>query len=169
MPSRRHRPLAPRRPRTPADTAVVTITSNLGLDDAATSTQTGTVGEPCVAASSKGLLVTGNWYASWSPDAGKTWEFLDPFITFPADRGRFCCDQLVQWIPKARLWVWLLQYESVNGANIFRLAVSPTGTALVALVGRRTDGSQPRVDGCVVRLPRHGRERRQPVDLLQRL
>ena len=128
MLSRRRRPLAPRRPRTPADAVVVTITSNLGLDDAATSTQTGTVGEPCVAASSKGLLVTGNWYASWSPDAGKTWEFLDPFITFPADRGRFCCDQLVQWIPKARLWVWLLQYESVNGANIFRLAVSPTGT-----------------------------------------
>lgn len=106
---------------------MVTLTSNVGLDDAATSTQTGTVGEPAVAASSTGLLLAGNWYASWSPDGGQSWQFLDPFSAFPADRGRFCCDQLVLYLPRARLWVWLLQYEAIRGANIFRLAVSPTG------------------------------------------
>ncbi|HYN29369.1 MAG TPA: hypothetical protein VES95_05810 [Dermatophilaceae bacterium] len=70
------------------------VTGNLGLDDTATGTQTGTVGEPSLAASSRGRLVTGNWYAAWSPDAGASWELADPFTAFPADRGRFCCDQV---------------------------------------------------------------------------
>jgi hypothetical protein len=105
----------------------VRLTANLGLDDAATGTQTGTVGEPSVAASSRALLVTGNWYAAWSPDAGTSWQLVDPFTAFPADRGRFCCDQLVRYLPKQRLWVWLLQYEAVAGANIVRLAVSTSG------------------------------------------
>lgn len=106
---------------------MVTLVSNLGLDDAATGTQTGTVGEPAVAASSTRLLVAGNWYAAWSPDAGDSWQLVDPFTAYPADRGRFCCDQLVHYLPAQRLWLWLLQYEPVGGANIFRLAVSRSG------------------------------------------
>ena len=103
---------------------MVTITSNLALDDAATGTQTGTVGEPTVGASSSTLFVTGNWYATRSTDGGATWSLLDPFTEFPADRGMFCCDQIVRYLPTQRLWVWLLQYSKSGRSNIFRLAVS---------------------------------------------
>src|SRR3954470_20623848 len=106
---------------------MVTLTSNLGLDDQSTGTQTGTVGEPCVAASTTTMFVTGNWYAARSPDNGHSWTLLDPFTEFPTDRGEFCCDQLVVYLPKQRRWVWLLQYEQVGAGNIFRLAVSPSG------------------------------------------
>jgi hypothetical protein len=106
---------------------MLTITSNIGLDDASTGTQTGTVGEPSIASSGSRLMITGNWYASWSPDAGASWQFVDPFTAFPTDRGPFCCDQLVHYIPSARLWIWLLQYDTVDGSNILRLAVSTTG------------------------------------------
>lgn len=103
-----------------------TIRADLPLDDAATGVQTGTVGEPSVAAAGSRLLVAGNWYATWSADAGATWTFVDPFTAFPADRGRFCCDQVVT--TAGRRWVWLLQYESgPAGGNIQRLAVSATG------------------------------------------
>lgn len=104
---------------------MVTIRDNIGLADAATSTQTGTVGEPSAAASWSGMFITGNWYASRSADAGRTWTFVDPFTSFPADRGEFCCDQLVLWEPKRKFWVWLLQYSQLGGTNIFRVAVSP--------------------------------------------
>ena len=103
-----------------------TIRADLPLDDLATGIQTGTVGEPSVAASGSGLFVTGNWYATRSTDAGASWTFVDPFTTFPADRGRFCCDQVVLRV--GRMWVWLLQYESgPSGGNVQRLAVSSSG------------------------------------------
>lgn len=107
---------------------MVTLTVNVGLDDGSTGTQTGTVGEPCVAASTSKIFVTGNWYAALSCDRGTTWTLLDPFTEFPADRGRFCCDQAVVYLPRQRLWVWLLQYEQVGAGNVFRLAVSRSGT-----------------------------------------
>lgn len=102
------------------------ITANLMLDDAATGTQTGTVGEPSVAASSSTWFVTGNWYATRTTDHGATWTLLDPFTEFPADRGTFCCDQLIAYLPTQRLWVWLLQYSKSGRSNIFRIAVSRT-------------------------------------------
>ena len=104
----------------------ITLSSNLGLDDTATGTQTGTVGEPSVAASSTTTFVTGNWYATRSGDGGTSWTLLDPFTEFPADHGRFCCDQLVLYVAARRIWVWLLQYEQVGAGNVFRLAVSRT-------------------------------------------
>ncbi|MGV8849295.1 MAG: hypothetical protein ACOH16_07095 [Propionibacteriaceae bacterium] len=105
---------------------MVTLTTNVGLDDLSTGLQTSTIGEPCIAAASSTVMVTGNWYASRSDDRGTTWTFLDPFSEFPTDRGRFCCDQLVMYVPAQRLWVWLLQYERQGAGNIFRLAVSKT-------------------------------------------
>ncbi|GEQ13297.1 hypothetical protein KLO01_13440 [Knoellia locipacati] len=106
---------------------MVRIRTDLALGDAATGIQTGTVSEPSVAASGSGLFVTGNWYATHSPDMGASWEFLDPFTELPADRGRFGCDQVVLRV--GRLWVWLLQYEPPRAGqnNIQRLAVSSTG------------------------------------------
>lgn len=103
---------------------MLTITGNIALDDAATGTQTGTVGEPTVAASSTTLFVTGNWYASRSGDRGATWTLLDPFTEFPTDRGTFCCDQQILYVKSVRLWVWLLQYSRSGSSNIYRLAVS---------------------------------------------
>jgi hypothetical protein len=108
---------------------MVSIRENIGLDDAATSTQTGTVGEPSVAASRAGLFIAGNWYASRSVDAGRTWTFVDPFTQFPQDRGGFCCDQLILWAPGPKLWIWLLQYSKAAGTNIFRVAVSTDALA----------------------------------------
>jgi len=105
---------------------MLTLTANIGLDDVATGTQTGTVGEPCVAAAGSTIFMTGNWYAARSIDRGTTWTLLDPFTEFPTDRGRFCCDQLIQYLPAKRLWIWLLQYEQVGAGNIFRLAASRT-------------------------------------------
>ena len=103
---------------------MVRIIQNIALDDAATSTQTGTVGEPSAAASRTGMFVTGNWYATRSVDAGATWQFLDPFTEFPRNRGTFCCDQRVVWAHGQKLWIWLLQYSESGGTNIFRVAVS---------------------------------------------
>ncbi|USQ75531.1 hypothetical protein [Ornithinimicrobium cryptoxanthini] len=107
---------------------MVSITESLRLNDLATGTRTSTINEPSVAHSTRAILVTGNWYASWSPDAGRTWQHLDPFTLFPATGAGFCCDQLVLYVPKVRLWIWLLQYsENSSGENIVRLAVSRTG------------------------------------------
>ncbi|HEY8620562.1 MAG TPA: hypothetical protein VIM01_10860 [Dermatophilaceae bacterium] len=108
---------------------MVTVTGNIALDDAATGTQTGTVGEPSVAASSTTVFVTGNWYASRSADRGATWTPLDPFTEFPTQRGIFCCDQQVLYLSGPRLWVWLLQYSRSGSSNIYRLAVSRTAAS----------------------------------------
>src|SRR5215207_1020200 len=102
----------------------VTIVQNLGLDDAATSEQTSTVCEPTAAANKKQLMVTGNWFASTSIDGGANWTYVDPFTRFPASAGGFCCDQVVLYNPRHRIWIWLLQYrQTAAGDNIFRLAV----------------------------------------------
>lgn len=107
---------------------MVSITESFRLNDQATGTRTSTINEPSVAHSSTAILVTGNWFASWSPDAGSTWQHLDPFTLFPSTGAGFCCDQMVLYVPKVRLWIWLLQYsENTNGENIVRLAVSRTG------------------------------------------
>ena len=108
---------------------MVHLVSNQGLSDAATGTQTGTVGEPSAAASRTGIFVTGNWFATRSPDGGATWEFVDPFSEFPSDKGEFCCDQLVLWVPGPNVWVWLLQYSETGGTNIVRIAVSRDGSS----------------------------------------
>jgi hypothetical protein len=102
----------------------LTIVQNLGLDDAATGERTSTVCEPSTAANDRQRMVTGNWFASTSTDGGATWAPLDPFTRFPASAGGFCCDQLVLYNPRFRIWIWLLQYiQTPTGGNIFRLAV----------------------------------------------
>ncbi len=102
----------------------LTLVQNLGLDDTATSERTSTICEPTAAANDRQLMMTGNWFASTSTDAGANWTFLDPFTRFPASAGGFCCDQIVLFDPRHRIWIWLLQYISTaNGDNIFRLAV----------------------------------------------
>ncbi|WP_052389910.1 hypothetical protein [Belnapia moabensis] len=102
----------------------ITLVKNAGLDDAATSTRTSVICEPTAAANQNQLMVTGNWFACTSTDGGGHWTYVDPFTRFPASAGGFCCDQIVQYIPRHRIWVWLLQYSTVAaGDNIFRIAV----------------------------------------------
>ena len=113
-------------PTDPAD-PVPTVTRNLALDDAATGTQTGTVGEPSVASSTTTLFVTGNWYASRSGDRGSTWTLLDPFTEFPTDRGTFCCDQQVVYVKSLRQrGSGSCSTRRSGASNIYRLAVSRT-------------------------------------------
>jgi hypothetical protein len=106
------------------------IVKNIGLGDPATSTSTGSVCEPTAASNQRQLMVTGNWFASTSTDGGANWSFVDPFTKLPAAAGGFCCDQIVQFNPRFRIWIWLLQYSTpaAGGNNVFRLAISREGT-----------------------------------------
>ena len=103
------------------------IINNFALDDTATSTQTGTICEPSVAASGKRMMITGNWFASRSRDGGENWTFVDPFSELPATGPGVCCDQLIHYSKSKRLWVWLLQFIKTSSGNIFRVAVSSSG------------------------------------------
>jgi hypothetical protein len=107
----------------------VRVTLDLPLGHTATGAQTSTVGEPSVAASWTGYVLTGNWYATSSPDAGASWRFVNPYTQFPPAAGGFCCDQVVRYSHEHRLWVWLLQYQERDGSNIARVAVSRSGEA----------------------------------------
>ena len=107
----------------------LTLVQNLGLNDAATGQLTSTICEPTAAANERQLFMTGNWFASRSNDAGASWAQVNPFTQFPATAGGFCCDQVVLFNPRHRIWIWLLQYSSgTNGENIFRLAISREAT-----------------------------------------
>ncbi len=102
----------------------LTITQNRGLTNAESSTQTSTICEPTAAANNRQAMMTGNWFASSSIDAGANWNFVDPFTSFPASLGGFCCDQVVLYDPRHRIWIWLLQYSAgASGGNLFRLAI----------------------------------------------
>ena len=102
----------------------LTIFRNVGLDDAATSTDTSSVGEPSVAVSGRQAFMTGNWYASRSTNDGQGWTHVDPFTSLPSAAGGFCCDQVVVHDRRRELWIWILQYVQANGTNIFRIAAS---------------------------------------------
>lgn len=102
----------------------ITLVRNIGLDDTASSTRTSMICEPTAAANQRQVMMTGNWFASTSADAGAHWTYVDPFTRFPASAGGFCCDQVVQFNPRHRIWIWLLQYSATaSSENIFRLAI----------------------------------------------
>ena len=103
--------------------ATVRLIRNIGLGDAATSTQTSTVNEPTAAASGNNVFVTGNWFASQSTDGTVNWSLVDPFTKFPSAAGGFCCDQIILYEPSRDIWIWILQYIRSGGTNIFRVAV----------------------------------------------
>lgn len=103
----------------------LTLLKNQGLTDAQTSTSTSNICEPSTAANGSQQFMTGNWFASSSANLGTNWTYISPYTRFPAAAGGFCCDQLVLFNPKYKIWIWLLQYsQGANGENIFRLAIS---------------------------------------------
>jgi hypothetical protein len=85
-----------------------------------------TVDEPSVSAAGQVVMYTGNWYAARSADGGQTFQYIDPFTSFPDPPNlSYCCDQVVNYIPSIDTFVWLLQYGPKTGPqadNIQRLA-----------------------------------------------
>jgi len=104
------------------------LARNVALGSVADNDTASHVGEPSVAGNGDVVFYTGNWYAAVSTDAGATFSFVDPFHAFPDPPGMgFCCDQVVQYIPKIDMFVWLLQYtQNQDGENIQRLAFANT-------------------------------------------
>ena len=107
----------------------LTLLQNVGLPDTASSENTSSICEPTAAANETQAFMTGNWFASSSASGGASWSFVNPFTRFAATAGGFCCDQVVLYNPRHRIWIWLLQYSAgANGENIFRLAISREAT-----------------------------------------
>jgi hypothetical protein len=118
-------------PQAAADDLTLVINTELlepGLQQLASN-----VGEPSVAVNSDVVLYTGNWYAARSIDGGQTFQYLDPFTTFPDPPNLgFCCDQVANYIASIDTFVWLLQYGPKSGPqadNIQRLAFATTQEA----------------------------------------
>ncbi len=105
--------------------ATVSITQNRPLADSETSNATSTVCEPSLAVRGQEMLVTGNWFASFSRDGGTSFQFRNPDTMFPSIPGRpFCCDQVAYFVPSHDLMVWFLQYVKNSTGNTVRVAVA---------------------------------------------
>ncbi len=110
---------------TPKATSTVRLTVNRVLADAETNNDTSTVSEPSVAVRGAEVLVTANWFAAFSKNAGATFTYLNPANTFPdSPQGGFCCDQVVLYDKAHDVMFWLLQYVNNTSGNTLRLAVA---------------------------------------------
>jgi PASTA domain len=92
------------------------------------------VNEPSVATNGSGsVLETWNWWAARSNNNGSSFSYMDPYSTFPASYGGFCCDQLAYYEPSRDLFIWVLQYStSATGDNAIRIAVANGAAGLAA-------------------------------------
>lgn len=77
-------------------------------------------------AADRAVFLTGNWGAWASVDGGNTFLWRDPYAFMKGTGERFCCDQVVQYDPRTKLFIWLLQTEarSDSGPNTIRIAVA---------------------------------------------
>ncbi len=82
--------------------------------------------EPSVAENGQTVMTTGNFWMSLSLDGGQSFTSVNPTTIFPEDYGGFCCDQVVQYLPRYDLFAWLLQYSASDGVNAIRIAVQTT-------------------------------------------
>jgi hypothetical protein len=83
--------------------------------------------EPSVAENGNTVMTTGNFWMSLSENAGQSFTSVNPTTIFPEDFGGFCCDQVLQYVPRLDMFVWLLQYRSnASGVNAIRIAVAST-------------------------------------------
>lgn len=101
-------------------------------------------GEPSVADAGRVVMYTFNWDAVFSTDGGQTWTEVDPHTTFPADHGGFGCDQVVQYDPKTKVFIWVLQYHCFLGANVERIVW--TSASNLALHGADAWKTAPHMD-----------------------
>ena len=101
-------------------------------------------GEPSVADAGRVVMYTFNWDAVYSTDGGQTWTEVDPHKIFPADHGGFGCDQVVQYDPKTKVFIWVLQYHCFLGADVERVAW--TSASNLAAHGADAWKTAPHVD-----------------------
>ena len=113
-----------------AATDEVALVTNTPLVHPSEQRLASSVGEPSTAINGRVVMYTGNWYSARSVDAGQTFQFIDPFTSFPDPPNlAFCCDQVVNYIAAIDTFVWLLQYGVNDGPevdNIQRLAFAKT-------------------------------------------
>jgi hypothetical protein len=85
------------------------------------------------------VFLTGNTFAALSTDGGNSFTALNPTTIFPSgatrdafgnllDRG-LCCDQVIQYVPKFRRFIWLMQFcgtgsNCLLGINKLRIAAA---------------------------------------------
>ncbi len=118
-----------------ANTDDLVLATNTELTEPGTQKLASSVGEPSVASNGQVVMYTGNWYAARSGDGGQTFQYIDPFTSFPDPPNLgFCCDQVVNYIASIDTFVWLLQYGPQPGGaeqdNIQRLAFAKTADVL---------------------------------------
>lgn len=82
--------------------------------------------EPSIAENGNTIMATGNFWVTLSEDGGGSFTVINPTTIFPQDYGGFCCDQVLQYVPRYDLFVWLLQYRASGGVNAIRIAVAST-------------------------------------------
>jgi len=84
------------------------------------------INEPSVANNGRCVFYSGNWYASLSVNAGKTFQYINPYTAFGWPAGQdFCCDQIVIYDPSRDCLFWLLQSTKDGSSNnIHKLAVA---------------------------------------------
>ena len=85
--------------------------------------------EPSLALRGDEVLLTGNWFASFSTNAtsaASSFKAIRPGDLFPSPSPDlpFCCDQVAYYDPKDDLMLWVLQYEYNGDGDFFRLAVA---------------------------------------------
>jgi hypothetical protein len=97
---------------------VFDVNNGLGLTCGTTNGTASATAEPSGASSGKVVFVSGNWFAAYSADSGRTFHQLDPTQIFPDDEVGFCCDQVVQYAPSIDRFIWLLQGGKSNGNRI---------------------------------------------------
>jgi hypothetical protein len=73
------------------------------------------------------IMMTGNDWMALSKNAGGSFSNINPTTIFPQVDGGFCCDQVVVYVPRIDMFVWLLQYwAGGNGKNRIRVAAQTT-------------------------------------------
>ena len=109
----------------------VTLVDTHVLSRLATGNSVAPTAEPSVASRGDEVLVTGNHFASFSTDRGKTFRYRSPYQAFTGpETAEFCCDQVALFVPGSTaqedLMVWLLQYGDGSGGSgsALRLAVA---------------------------------------------
>jgi len=114
-----------------ADADILIVSKNIELSSAADNNAASHVGEPSVANNGDVVFYTGNWYAAVSSDGGTTYQYVDPYNSFPNPAGmEFCCDQVALYLSQIDTFVWLMQYtERPGGGNLQRLAFAKTADA----------------------------------------
>ncbi len=112
----------------PVSDAGLTIFKNTSLKNLSGSKSQ--INEPSTAEGGQYVFYTGNWYAAVSSNGGDTFSFINPYSTFPASHGGFCCDQDVIYDPGTGLFLWYLQYVNDSSGNLGRLAytTNPAGS-----------------------------------------